>query len=182
MIADDGLDDGEAEAGAELFGGVVRRKEARAFFGREALAGVGDFDAHIIAGVGSAQSERAAGGHGVQRIEDEILKSAVEKIGIGVDFRQRFREERFRGDGGFADGGKLRFEQTHGVAKRFVYIDASELRRGHFGEIAEAADDAVEIGEFGFERGGAFGKNFLKLRGAEGAGALQVFKSDLHGE
>ena len=57
-----------------------------------------------------------------------------------------------------------------------------KLRRGHFGEIAEAANDAVEIGEFGFESGGAFGKNFLKLLRAQLTGALQVFERDLQGE
>ena len=43
-----------------------------------------------FAGVAASQREGAAGGHGVQGIEDEILKSAMEKIGIGVNFRQRF--------------------------------------------------------------------------------------------
>ena len=56
------------------------------------------------------------------------------------------------------------------------------MRRGHLGEIAEAADDGVEIGEFGFQRGGGFAENFLKLLGAKLAGALEIFDGDLQRE
>ena len=106
----------------------------------------------------------------------------MEEIGVGIDFRQRLSQEIFCSDGGLADGSKLRLEETDGVAQDLIDIDASEIRRGHLGKITEAADDAVEIGEFGFEGGGAFGENLLKLSGAKLSGALQIFKSDLHGE
>src|SRR5579883_1298067 len=81
MIAYHGLHDGEAEAGALLFGGVVRREEARAFLGRQPLAGVAHFDAHVAFAFGAAERECAARGHGVQSIEDEILESAVQRSG-----------------------------------------------------------------------------------------------------
>ena len=45
MVADDRLHDGQAQAGALLLRRVVRGEEARALFGRQAFAGVGNFDA-----------------------------------------------------------------------------------------------------------------------------------------
>ncbi len=182
MIADDGLDDGEAETGALQLGGVVGREEARALFRREALAGVGDFDANRVAAVGSAKAESAAGGHGVQSIQDEILEGAMEQVGIGIDFRQRFIEKIFGGDGRLADGVELRFEQANSVAQGFVDIDGREVRSRHLGKIAEAANNAVEIGEFGFERGGGFTKNFLELLRTKLAGTLEIFDGDLQRE
>src|SRR5208283_5250897 len=182
VIADDGLNDGEAEAGALQLGGVVRREDARALFRREPLAGIRDFDADSIATVGGAEAESAAGGHGVQGIQNEILEGAMQQIGIGIDFRQRFAEEIFGGDGRLADGIELRLEQANSVAQSFVDIDMHELRSGHLGKIAEAADDAVEVGEFGFERGGGFAKNFLELLGTKLAGTLKIFDGELQGE
>ena len=76
----------------------------------------------------------------------------------------------------------MRLKETHGVAQHFVDIHPGELRRGHFGKIAEAADDGVEIGEFGFEGGGGFAENFLKLLRAKLAGALEIFDGDLQGK
>src|ERR1700688_1622231 len=43
VVADYGLHDRQTEAGAELFSGVIRREQARAFLGRETLAGVRHF-------------------------------------------------------------------------------------------------------------------------------------------
>ena len=80
MIADDGLHDGEAEACAELLGRVIRGEEARALFGREAFAGVGYFDADGFAGIAAFQGDGAAGRHGVESVEDEILKRAMKEI------------------------------------------------------------------------------------------------------
>jgi len=54
MIADHGLDNREAQAGALDFGGVVGREEAGAFFESEAFAGVGDFDADAAFVLGGA--------------------------------------------------------------------------------------------------------------------------------
>ena len=128
MIADDGLNDGEAEARALQLGGVVGSEEARALFGSEAFAGVGNLDANGIVAVGSAKSESAAGRHGIQSIQHQVLESAMEQVGIRINFRERFVEEILRGDRGLADSVELRFEEANGVAERFVDIDASELR------------------------------------------------------
>src|SRR5207247_1820919 len=46
VVADHGLHDGEAEAGAVGLGGVVWREQARALLRGQSLAGVGDFQAH----------------------------------------------------------------------------------------------------------------------------------------
>src|SRR4029077_12873566 len=135
-----------------------------------------------VAAIGSAKAESAAGGHGVQSIQDEILERAMEQVGIGIDFGQRFIEEIFGGDGRLADGIELRFKQANDVAQGFVDVDAAELRSGHLGKIAEAANDAVEISELGFERGCSFAKNFLKLLGTKLAGALEILDGDLQGE
>ena len=51
---------------------------------------------------------------------------------------------------GLPTAGELLFEQANRVAQGLVYIDASELRRRHLGEVAEATNDTVEIGQFRF--------------------------------
>ena len=65
MIADNGLDDGQAKAGTLMLSGVVGREKAGAFFGSETSAGVGYFDADGVVAIGSAQGEAAAGRHGI---------------------------------------------------------------------------------------------------------------------
>jgi len=182
MIADHRLDDGQAKAGTLMFSSVVGSKESRRFFGSETFASIGDFDADGVIAIGSAQRKAAAGRHGIERVKNKVLKGAMKEIRVGIDFGKRFGQEIFCGDGGLADGSKLRLEQLHGIAQTFIDIDASKIRRGHFGEIAEAANDAVEIGKLGFKSGRTFGKNFLKLSGAELAGTLKIFECDLHWE
>src|SRR5712692_1994233 len=60
VVADHRLDNCEAESGAMLLGGVVRREEPRAFLLRKAASGVGDLHAHGAAVVARADGERAA--------------------------------------------------------------------------------------------------------------------------
>ena len=182
MIADDGLHDGEAEAGALHFGRVVRSEEAGALFGVRPLP-VSETSMRTVSPASEVRRRAiAAGGHGVERVEHKILKRAMQQISIGVNFRKRFAQEIFRGDGRLADSIELRFKEANGVAQRFVDIQAGELRRGHFGEIAEAPDDAVEIGEFGFQCGRRFTEDFLKLVGAKLAGTLEILHRDLQRE
>src|SRR5580704_919692 len=182
MVTDYGLHDRQAEAGALLLGGVVGSEEAGTFFWSEAFTRVAHFDANGVRVVGGAKSECATSGHGIEGVEHEILESTVEKIRVGVDFRQRFPEKIFRSDSRLAYGGELRLEKADRVSKRLVHVDADELRIRHLGEIAESSDDAVEIGEFSLESGGTFRENFLELRRAELARALKIFERDLHGK
>ena len=72
MIADHGLDDGEAETGSVLLAGVVGREQALAFFWRETDPGVFDFDGSGMRVVAGAKGKAAALWHGIHRIENEI--------------------------------------------------------------------------------------------------------------
>src|SRR5208337_4479108 len=112
----------------------------------------------------------------------QILKRFVQEFGIGINFGKRVVQEIFRGDVGLADGGELRLEQTDGVAQRLVDVYFGKFRRGHFGEIAEAADDVVEVGELRLQSGRRFADNLLKFLGAELTRTLQIFHSDLQRE
>ena len=56
------------------------------------------------------------------------------------------------------------------------------MRGRHFREIAEAADDGIEVGEFGFQSSGGLVEDFLELTRGELARALQIFDRDLQGK
>src|ERR1700736_4935558 len=92
MIADNGLHDRQAQAGAVLLGGVVRRKQALALLPGEAGAGVGKFEHDCGIGVTGSQGEEAASGHGVERVQHQILQYAMELRGVGLDTGKSFGE------------------------------------------------------------------------------------------
>jgi len=46
----------------------------------------------------------------VQRIQHQILKRAVEQVGVRIDVRQRLSQKQTRSDRGLADFVKLRFQ------------------------------------------------------------------------
>ena len=48
MVGNDRLHNRQAQAGAMLLGGVVRREQPLAFLGRQALAGVGDANLDLV--------------------------------------------------------------------------------------------------------------------------------------
>src|ERR1700726_3287771 len=73
VIAYDRLHNRKTEARAMLLARVIRRKQARALFRRQANAGIADFDAHRSIVLRSSYGECSSGGHGVKRIEHEIF-------------------------------------------------------------------------------------------------------------
>ena len=85
VVGDDGLNDGQAEAGAVFLGGVVGGEEALTFFGRHAGAGVRDADFNFAVEWFCGEGERSAVGHGVHGVEDEIAECAMKQLGIGVE-------------------------------------------------------------------------------------------------
>src|SRR5262249_3703916 len=84
VIAHYRLDDREAQTGAMRFGGVVRREEAPALLGGEALPGVGNFEACDAGQREGAQCERPSLGHRIDRVEHEIAEHARDLLGIGL--------------------------------------------------------------------------------------------------
>src|SRR5437588_1465061 len=106
----------------------------------------------------------------------------MQQVRIRINLRKRIGEERLLRNGGFANGIELRLEQAHGVAQDFVHVYADKFRRGHFGEIAEAADDVVQVGQLRFQGRGGLVEDFEEVPGFEPSGLLQVFDGDLHGE
>ena len=97
MGLDDAAHDGQAQPGPALFGGAEQRGEgAAALVFRHALAGVLELYqdvGRLRTGAGQAQgprgnSQRAAGGHGLHRVEGEVEKSLGQLRGVGHDQRQ----------------------------------------------------------------------------------------------
>src|SRR5436309_12276548 len=143
MIADYGLYDGEAQARAVLFGRVVRGEQALAFFPGEPGPGVGDLETDRAGRTRGTDREDAARRHGVERVQHQILERAMKLGRIGFDVRPG----RIRLDAGRdALAGELRFEQFHYAAHDLVEAGRLPLRWRHFGKIAEAIDDGLEIG------------------------------------
>ena len=81
MIGDDGLDDGEPEAGAMLFRSVVWRENSFGFFGSKARSSIGNFERDATLDRLSAQHQNTAGGHSVHGVKDQILDGAMEQSG-----------------------------------------------------------------------------------------------------
>ena len=132
MITDHRLHDGQPQPRSLQLGCVIRREQPGALFRSQAFARVGHFDAHIAILFQSSESQGPPGRHGVQRIQHQILKRAVEQVGVRVDIRQGFGQEQLRCNGGLADFVELRLEETHRIAQRLIHIHVHKLWRGHF--------------------------------------------------
>ena len=61
--------------------------------------------------------------------------------------------------------GELRFEQPHGLRHQPVEIHRLHFGRRHLGEIAEAPDDLLQVGQLRQQRGRAFAEDFVELLG-----------------
>ena len=92
--------------------------------------------------------DRSAWSTGLGRVQHQVLKRAMQKIGIGINFRERFVQEIFSGDSGLAHRGELRFEEANGFAqltgwsleeRRILFAELESLRRLAFlsGELNE---------------------------------------------
>ena len=77
VVADHGLYDGQAQAGAVGLSRVIRREEAVAFLLGEALAGVGDFQTHAAFVRDGTDGQDASGGHGVDGVQYQVLQGAA---------------------------------------------------------------------------------------------------------
>src|SRR5712692_240090 len=103
MIGDDGLHNRQAQAGAVLFGRVVRREQALALLVSEPFSGIGDVQVHTAARTSRPDGELAALRHGVDRIQQEVLQRASELFAVGTDGTgggievERYRNRRLTG-------------------------------------------------------------------------------------
>ena len=61
-------------------------------------------------------------------------------------------------------------------------VDALQFRSGHFAEVAEAADDRLQVGDLHAQCLRALAKDFLELLGGQLAGTRQVLHRELQGE
>jgi hypothetical protein len=86
MIAYYGLNDRQAQTASVLLARVIRSEDARALFGREPRASVGDFDDDLLRLAAAEQGELSSLRHRVHRIEYEIGDSAVQQFRIGCDW------------------------------------------------------------------------------------------------
>ena len=60
-------------------------------------------------------------------------------------------------------GDELRRENLQRALNHFIDIHRLKLRRGHLGEIAEASDDGLHVGEFRQQGLAAFARDLVKL-------------------
>src|SRR5206468_2535151 len=77
---------------------------------------------------------------------------------------------------------ELGLEEAHGPAQRLVQIHGFKLRRRHFGEVAEPADDRFEISQLFEQCGRALAENLIELLRRLLSGALHVLNRDLDRE
>src|ERR1017187_9881527 len=179
VVADHGLHDGQAEPGAVRLGGVVRREEAGAFLRGQSPTGVRDRPAHAAGPSLSAHRERAALGHGIDRIEHQVAQHACHLLGVyrhGAHGRIQLRHRlnpRLR---------QLAGKQLQRVGDQRVEFHRLYLRRRHLGEVAEAAHDLLQLGKLRQQGGGAFAEDFVELLGGAVARAEHVLHRDLQGE
>ena len=85
VVGDDGLDNGQAEAGAVLLGRVVGRKQALALFRSKAFARVGNFDFYFVLFRSCRELENAAVWHGVPGVRREVQEDLLDLAGLGGD-------------------------------------------------------------------------------------------------
>src|SRR4051812_3520101 len=111
MVAYDRLHNRETEAGAMLLAGVVGRENARALFGSEASAGIGDLYSDAIRLSVRAQGDHSTVWHGIHGVENEVGEDAMQQVGIGVDLRKRIVEFEARIDLRLPWRSELRFMQ-----------------------------------------------------------------------
>ena len=83
MFLDDTLNDRQAEAGAFVFGGEKGFEDMCQVFGRDAVAGVGDYDFYPRADECSLYRQRPAIGHGVDGVEKKVDENLFELVGVG---------------------------------------------------------------------------------------------------
>lgn len=85
MVAHNRLHDREAETCAVWLAGVVRRKQLRGFFRRQATAGISNLDSHRSCLLLCAYCEAASTGHGFNGVQNQIREHAVQEFRIGHD-------------------------------------------------------------------------------------------------
>src|SRR6516164_3278899 len=163
VIAHHRLHNRQSQTGPLLLGRVIRRKQARALFRCQSLAGIGNLDAHARLGFRGAKGQDPARWHGIERIQNQVLERLVQQLRVAVNLRQPFLQEVLGRDRRLAHSVELRFEQLHGPANGFVEVEPRELRRRHLRKIAETVDDGIQIGEFRLQRCRRFVEDFEEL-------------------
>ncbi len=180
MVADHRLHNGQSQPSAVLLGGVVRREQPVTFFRREPGAGVGKLENGELMIQLGAEGQLAALGHGINRIEHQILNHAAQQHRIAVDRRDRAQLQ--LGLNARLPARDLSLEELHHAADQFVEINRLKLRRRHLGKIAEAADDGLQIGDLREQGSGALAEDLVELRGRFFPRAQQVLYRDLQRE
>ena len=192
VIADDALDDHEAEAGAFLFGGVVGLENASEIFGGDSGSGVLEGYGDEAFGGGEGDFEESAGGHDLHGVADEVKEGLLDLVFVeegggegfgGVDFDEDVAVEEFL------------FEEAEGVVEDIVEGGAFESGLGGSEGFEELIDDEVEAFDFALGDVEEFGEGFavegfaviefaaeeLKVDG-EGVEGVSDFVGDASGE
>ncbi len=185
VLGDDAAGNGKAEAGAAFLGGKVRKEEALFIFGRDSVAGVGDFDLNRVAVFvhGGGDGEVADGGafHGFGGVVDEIGEDAAEEFGVGLDDGEIGGE--FGADG---DAFEAVAEEGEGLEDGVVEIARGEAGGGKARELPEFADQGFEGASFAVDQVGAFGDEELEFGRAGvfigGGRALEIALEAFRGE
>ena len=89
MIADHRLRYRQPQPRAVLLGGVIRSEQALALFRRQSRAGIGQFKKRepIVSAGHGTESQCAALGHGVNRVQHKIFYHSTKQYRIGAYLR-----------------------------------------------------------------------------------------------
>src|SRR5690348_16654972 len=186
MLGDYSAGDGEAEAGAAFFGGKVRQEQAVFVLGRNAVAGVGDFD---FDGLGVVDGTRRDGDaaklrafKGFSGIVHQIDDDAANEFGVSLDGG--------KGSGKFAperDAVEASVKNGKGFGGDGIDVDGREARGREARELRKFVDECFERAHFALNEISAFGDELRKracaiVAAARGRGALQVTQQTLRGK
>ena len=186
VFGDDARGDGEAEAGAAILGGEIRKKEFVLVLGRDALAGVGDGDFDVFGvGVGAGGDSDVAdrrGFEGFGGVVNEIDDDAAEKSGIGANDGKIFGERGFERDAVEAAG-----ENFDGFADDGVDVGGFEFGGREADEFGEFVDESGERADFALDEAGAFLHKTREFRvarrsGFSGIACFEVMRKALRRE
>ena len=185
MLGDDAAGDGQAEAGTAIFRGEMRKEKFVLVFGRDAVAGVGDFDFDRLAVAceprdhGNGAKSGALEGFG--GIVDKIDDDAANELGVGLHDGKGGGEVALESDA--VEAAAKNVERLRGDC---VHIGGSEARSREARELRKFVDERFEGLHFTLDEVRAFGNQ----RGQIGAvfaaarrrGALEMAQQALRRE
>src|SRR5581483_6422519 len=177
-----GLNNSQPKPGSVLLARVIGREDALALFGRKPRSRIGDFDHNFLILAAAAQCERSPAGHGIQRVEHEIGKGAMQQFWIGRDPLDLSVQLQPALNSRFPRHLELCLEQLRYASQHLVYVHGLQLRGRHLRELAESRDNSLQICNLGQQSLGTFAEDFVELFGGLVSRPHQILDRELERE